>query len=79
LDDAGRLIRALRAKANNAERSDMKDIYSCLWFDNRAEAAVNLYLEQLLSDPDKKTNRVMKALLQMGKLDMQGSKNAVAA
>jgi predicted 3-demethylubiquinone-9 3-methyltransferase (glyoxalase superfamily) len=73
------LIRALSAKANNAERSDMKDIYSCLWFDNQAEAAANLYLEPLLSDPDKNTNRAMKALLQMGKFDMQGSKNAVAA
>jgi len=56
----------------------MKDIYSCLWFDNQAEAAANLCREELRSDREK-TNRVMPALLQMGKLDLQGMNNAVAA
>ena len=54
----------------------MKDIYSCLCFDNQAEAVGTLSVKALRSDPNKKkTNRLTKALLQLG--DRQGVQNAV--
>jgi hypothetical protein len=56
----------------------MKDIYSCWGFDNQAEAAGSLYVQQLMSDPDKqKSSRVSKPLLQLG--DMPGVQHAVVA
>jgi len=60
----------------------MKGIYPSLCINNQAEAAALFYvvqmaLEELMRDQEK-SDGTMKAQLQMGKCEVQGSKNATA-
>jgi predicted 3-demethylubiquinone-9 3-methyltransferase (glyoxalase superfamily) len=53
----------------------MQKITPSLWFDDQAEEAMNFYvsiLDKLLQDKDAaKSTRVMKAMMQMDKLDIK--------
>jgi predicted 3-demethylubiquinone-9 3-methyltransferase (glyoxalase superfamily) len=52
---------------------------SCGWLKDKYGSLSRQIVQTALQELMRDRNRVMKALLQMGKLDLQGVKNAAAA
>jgi len=54
----------------------MQKITPFLWFNGKVEEAMN-FLGEMLGDPDpEKSQSIMKAMLQMTKIDIKGLKHA---
>jgi predicted 3-demethylubiquinone-9 3-methyltransferase (glyoxalase superfamily) len=55
----------------------MQKIAPCLWFDGKAEEAMNFYTSIFKNSKDaEKSKRVMQAMLKMVKLDIRVLKHA---